>query len=371
MLERVRHDRAAGVGSRRGAASLLAGVVMLVLPGCSGAGSPRPVARSPMPDSTASSAPTTWSASPPTTAGPAWPAKPLPVTGDVELLAPTGESVYGFRVLQDTTSTMGVIRYDVSDGDLEETGPTIPGAGALTVTGGWVWVTSYSPTTSSVVLWKISPTSLAVVSEVMLPYRNAPGAELNDATPMAATVGGGTLWVGGGESLYAIDPHTGAADGTTDVGRDIDSLSTAPDGSLLFAAEHSSSAPLVVVDYNTEASRQIAATVESGAIGSGAVLAGPGDVWVTFRTGMEAVADRLVGWRMNEGRPPVGERWWEYSQTQYLGLSISGGVLWVSSFTPSWPVLIRPPARSGPPSPSAGSVGSMSGGPSTATTRRL
>jgi len=288
------------VGTRRAGVVVLAAVGLLVPSACSAGRSlatrrhSAPTSAATPPPSTppvsSSSLPTTTSTSVPppfpTTVG-AWSSDLVAGTGGgtVTDLNPTTDAVYALDQAPIGTGPHTNARpldYDLTTRRVLFGAP-ISGADAMTVTGGWVWVVASELDGSpAIVVYQLDPTTLAVVRRQTL---GAPFSQAMTGT-LTATVGG-PLWVAGGSTLYALSPTTGAVVHDVSPGMDVSSMSTSPDGSVLYvvgSGDHANE-PVVMAELDARNGHTQARQVEEGG-GAGSVAAARAGAWVAIRGGM-------------------------------------------------------------------------------------
>ena len=252
------------VGTHRTGAVVLAVVGLLVLGSCT-AGRAKSARRdsAPAPCASSPSAPTSSpaTAAPPTTAAitspGAWPSRTVldSGTGAVADLNPTADAVYA---LDEGTAhaaagiTSAVIRYDVRTGRAVF-GASIDDPGAMTFTGGWVWVVTVATAGHAVVVDRIDPGTLAVVGQTQLPIVALNTGDVGEGT-LTATAGG-PLWIAAGSTIYALSPTTGATLTKVDADMDVSSMSTSPDGTTLDVVGQRSNLPIVLSEFDVRSGR--------------------------------------------------------------------------------------------------------------------
>lgn len=298
------------MGTRR-AGVVLAALGLLALSACSagrspparGHSAPTSAATAPSPSRPAPSphpsAPS--NALPPTTTSPAaipntptaWPSD-LVVgtgTGTVTDLNPTTDAVYALDrapIGAGPHTSARPLRYDLITHRVLFGAP-ISDADAMTVTGGWVWVVGSAPNgASGVVVYTLDPDALTTVATKTL-LVSEPG-DFEVVTGTLTATAGGPLWVAGGGNLYALSATTGAILHELPAGMTASSLSTSPDGSVLYVGGRRDLAPLVLSELDAHSGRLLASESETDGVGDTRVAGTNGGVWVSFRTGMMGVA---------------------------------------------------------------------------------
>ena len=189
-------------------------------------------------------------------------------------------------------------RYDLSSGQMLRGTPTSGGMsnGALTVTGGWVWIVFQDGANSRIV--QLDPSTLAVRAERLL---RLTGDDAPPTTPpvLTATVGG-PLWVAAGAEMRSLNPSTGAVETEVNTGNEVESMSTDPTGALLYTGGQApGQAGMVVTEYDARTGRELDRSYQRGAVAGGTVAATFGGVWVSYRTGMAGPALELSSANLN------------------------------------------------------------------------
>jgi hypothetical protein len=142
------------------------------------------------------------------------------------------------------------------------------------------------------------------------------------------------LWVAAGSTLYALSPTTGTVLRTVPTDMAIFSLSTSPDGTVLYAAGESTRFPLVLMELDARSGRTLATESESDSVAGGNVTATDAGVWVSFRTGLEGVtvqhdkASLAIVANQSESAGSVG--YGPFDQTMGQQANASDGVLWLA-----------------------------------------
>ena len=91
--------------------------------------------------------------------------------------------------------------------------------------------------------------------------------------------------------MVAVDPDSGMVVTKVRVDMDVQSLSTSPDGAVLYAvgSDEAEDHPLAVDELDAHTGRLLAREVENDSAGGGQGVATDEGVWVSFRTGMNGV----------------------------------------------------------------------------------
>lgn len=187
-----------------------------------------------------------------------------------------------------------------------------------------------------VVVEQIDPSTLAVRASRSLPV---PGYSTNSeglSPSLTATVDG-PLWVAGVDDLWALNPSTGAVDGEIDTGNSIGSMSTNPNGTLLYTSSDVGEG-MGVTEYDARSGEELFRSYRPQylrlAVGSGSVAATNSGVWISVRYGMAGPAFELSADGLNMIAPPSSEGVGHpgiYYQIMGVASSVSEGVLWLTS----------------------------------------
>ena len=334
------------MGTRRADVVVLATAGLLVLSACSagrslatrGHSAPTSVTTSPStssPRSSSSLTTTTSTAAPSpfTTTARAWPSDLVVGTGvgTVSDLNPTTDALYALDqapIGGDSHTSAQPIRYDLITHRVLFGAP-IADADAMTVTGGWVWVVARDVNGSpAIVVYKLDPTTLTLVGQQSL------GAAFYEfmTTTLSATVDG-PLWVAGGSTLYALSPETGAILHEVPPGMDISSISTSPDGTVLYAVgnEDTANQPVVIVELDAHNGHTLARQVEQG---SGedlaAAAAATAGAWVAIRGGMHGDTALYERTDLRAVTTP-GSYPSPFDWAMWESVNVSGDTLWLVS----------------------------------------
>ncbi|HVC71193.1 MAG TPA: hypothetical protein VNC61_13135 [Acidimicrobiales bacterium] len=179
---------------------------------------------------------------------------------------------------------------------------------------------------------QLDPTTLAVHSERRLPVTDTLHPSLY--SPVLTATVGGPLWVAAGEDIWALNPSTGVIETEFDAGNQIGSMSTAPDGTLLYTIGLTSDdGGSIVTEYDARTGRQLNRSDQQAAVGAGTVAATNGGVWVSYRTGMAGPALELSSKDLSKIAPPNNPNgpFDTFDQIMGVGSGVSEGVLWLTS----------------------------------------
>jgi outer membrane protein assembly factor BamB len=181
------------------------------------------------------------------------------------------------------------------------------------------------------VVEQLDPTTLATHSERDLPVKDA--LYPSPPIPVLTTVGG-PLRVAAGQDIWALNPSTGVTETEFDTGNQINSMSTSPDGTLLYTSGVvSNDGGFKVTEYDAHTGEQLNRSDQQFSVGAGAVSATNGGVWVSYRTGMAGPALELSSEDLSKIAPPNDLRgsFGGFDQIMGVGSDVSEGVLWLTS----------------------------------------
>ena len=138
-----------------------------------------------------------------------------------------------------------------------------------------------------------------------------------------------------GEDIWALSPSTGATETEFDAGNQINSMSTTPDGTLLYTSGViSDDGGFIVTEYDAHTGEKLNRSDQQVSIGAGTVAATNGGVWVSYRTGMTGPALELSSKDLSKIAPPDNPSgpFGTFDQIMGVGSGVSEGVLWLTSF---------------------------------------
>lgn len=305
-------------------------VVMVSLTDCAS----RQAARTTSTTSNATLVPGTTSTSGPPSGH--WPQQTITATGRVLSVAPTSQAVYWLAVTSPASAAPGTItpvRYDLASKQLTHgtSSAGVAGSSAVTATGGWVWVVTGEGAQAAVE--QLDPTTLAIHSERDLPVTDT--LYPSQSIPVLTATVGGPLWVAAGEDVWALNPSTGATEIEFDARNQINSMSTTPDGTLLYTSGViSDDGGFIVTEYDAHTGEQLHRSDQQVSVGAGTVAATNGGVWVSYRTGMAGPAQELSSETLSRIAPPndLSGSFGSFDQIMGVGSGVSEGVLWLTSF---------------------------------------
>ncbi len=222
-------------------------------------------------------------------------------------------------------------RYDLATGQMLRGRPRSGGTsdGALTVTGGWVWIVLQTGASPQVVL--LDPSNLTVRAQLSLPLLD--GGTPSATPPVLTATVGGPLWVADGGEMWSLNPSTGAVETEVNTGSEVDSLSTDPSGALLYTGGRSSvQGGMTVTEYDARTGRELDRSEQSDAVGGGTVAATYGGVWFSYRSGMAGPALELSSGNLSMiSDPSQRSGFGPFFQIMGVGSAVSDGTLWLTS----------------------------------------
>jgi hypothetical protein len=261
------------------------------------------------------------------------------VTASATSLAVAGGAVYGLLSPNATQSVRSAtpFRYPAAGG-APITGAPIPGAADLAAAGGWIWVVSDPATSTAVSLYRLNPTSLAVISEERLPVARSllPDGQYVEQNPdLASTQGSTWLWVAAGQDLFRVQATTGAFMGPIPEGQQIQSVSLDPSGSLLYSGGEGTSGGAIITEYRASTGALLQTAALPVAIAGAEVAGTDAGVWTSFRSGMAGQAELLAQSTLRYAAPPQQitsqGAVTTFNEMGGVGISVSQGVLWLTS----------------------------------------
>jgi hypothetical protein len=248
---------------------------------------------------------------------------------------PGSPFAYGIAVAN-TVANPPLARLDVATGQ-ETLGPTLPDASEFFALGSSMAIVSPAHEKAGRVTgpWSLrlvegASTSLdppRVLSFLRLPYRL-------DVTNGPA-IGQDDFWIGSGSSLFLVNASTAKVVRHKSFGVEISSISVDPTGSLLYVAldelnkkglvRAHAPAPVVVEELNAKTGHVLDHAGTIGALGSAALEAVLGGVWVSARGGMAGTAVLLRAGGLAMVKPPTGSTSFNDS-IPTMGASITMGI---------------------------------------------
>ena len=254
-------------------------------------------------------------------AGGVWPAHTVLKLASPEFLAavdPAANAAYEMAGTED--GPFRLERVDLVTHSVKR-GPSFPVAGLLPAAG-YLWIYGrqiYSRDQARLVLYQVSPSTLARVRSWLLAPESAAG--------LTVTAGPGrSVWVGYQRTLLRLDAKSGATVATVKLpaGRNVVSASVDPSGRYLYVSAWSGSNGWVS-EYAASTGRLLATAALSSA-GPSALTAVPGGVWASFRTGMNGRTVLLRQRGLHEVTPSASIFIWPMDATTVYG----GGRLWLA-----------------------------------------
>ncbi|HLI57151.1 MAG TPA: hypothetical protein VKY26_09005 [Actinomycetota bacterium] len=138
-----------------------------------------------------------------------------------------------------------------------------------------------------------------------------------------------------GEDLFRVQATTGAFVGPIPEAQQIDSVSLDPSGSLLYSGGQGSSGETIVTEYNASTGSVLQTAAIPAAVAGAEVAATDAGVWTSYRSGMAGQAELLARSTLHYAEPPqqiTSEGpFTTYNEMGGVGISVSEGVLWVTS----------------------------------------
>lgn len=228
---------------------------------------------------------------------------------------------------------------DLRTGSVQK-GPVFP-VGSLTLAAGNLWVSGAPHPGAPPVIYQVDPATLVRIRAIPPP----PGpADFGGAA--FATGSSDSVWIGSYRTVLRVDVATGATlmRVTLPPGRAVSGISEAPGSSALYvsaahAARDGGISGLIMFEYDARSGRLLAeasgGVLRYSAAGAG-LIAVPGGVWASFRTGMQGLTVHLrrKGLRMIAPPGPGIARtppntvfhWVMFEDAAY-----GGGAVWVAS----------------------------------------
>lgn len=225
------------------------------------------------------------------------------------------------------------VRYDPATGATLRGTPLAACTESLAVAGGSVW--ALERTGTSVVVASLDARTLAVTATEAFPMTAADPTCGSGGCAALAGGPGPVLWLSNGREIWRLDPASGAVEGSFTPVSTAAALAPAPTGSLLYASGANPTGGGAAIDeYRVPSGALAARAVFNQCLQTGpAQLApGPGDVWVSCRTGMAGTASELTGNGLAVVPRPVTPTGSNGPFLHMMGVTIAtSGPLWLSS----------------------------------------